>query len=292
MRSVRNLLGVAVIAAAIAGFAVPGAALADDYDLSFSLPTYGKSGCMVCHGDRNLVRLQGNQQVSYWIDEAVIQESAHAGIMCTGCHTDFSYKAPHTEAGVDWRETAKLGCKNCHLDAYNTYSLGVHSISFAPGEEADPEADVKPLCGDCHGSHAIQMLTDDPAGQAALHARGQQVCGVCHKNEYESYDDYYHGAAYKRGAEDAPACWTCHDSHTILPSSDRRSTVSESQLRVTCGQCHDDVDEGYLTYTDLVHNREEELASNPLYVWLVRVRDSISGLFAGIFGVTAAALFE
>jgi hypothetical protein len=277
---------------ALWGIVMPTGALAQDYDLSFSLPTYGKSGCMVCHGDRNLVRVQGTQAVSYWIDESVIRESAHAGIMCTGCHTDFSYKAPHSEAGEDWRDTAKLACKNCHTDAYNLYSVGIHSIVALPGQEGDPNADAKPLCGDCHGAHDIQMLTDNPEGREALHARGQEVCGICHKNEWESYDDYYHGAAYKRGAPDAPSCWQCHGYHDTYSPSDRRSLVANGHLAATCEQCHSEVDEGYLSYTDLIHGRRDVLEDNWLYVWLSDVRDSVSGLFAGLFGMTATALVD
>ncbi|GAB4277970.1 MAG: hypothetical protein Kow0056_09800 [Coriobacteriia bacterium] len=292
MRSVRVGLAVALLASALAGVVFPAVAFAQEYDLSFTLPTYGKSGCMVCHGDRNLVTMQSGQTISYWIDEAVIRNSAHGGIMCTGCHTDFSYKAPHTEAGQDWRDTAKFACKNCHNEQYNLYSVGVHSISVTPGQERDPEAQAKPLCGDCHGSHDIQMLTDSPEGQAALHADGREVCGVCHKNEWESYDDYYHGAAYKRGAPDAPSCWTCHGAHDIYPSGDRRSRVADGHIRETCQQCHKDVTEGYLDYTELIHGRQEKLAQNPLYQWLVKVRDGVSGFFAGLFGASVTALVE
>jgi hypothetical protein len=61
---------------------------------------------------------------------------------------------------------------------------------------------------------------------------------------------------------------------------------------LTCEECHKEVDDGYLSYTPLIHGREETLASNPLYVWLINVRDSISGLFAGLFGMTATALVD
>ncbi len=289
MRAVRSaslvLLAACLLLAASA--MLPTApAHAQDYDMSFSLPTYGKSGCMVCHGDRNLVRLRGNQAISYWIDEEVIGESAHADIMCTGCHVDFSYSAPHEEGlGEDWRATAKLACKNCHDERYQAYSLGVHSISSTPGENgtetAEPERE-EPLCGDCHGDHGIQMLTDNPAGRAEMRAEGARVCGRCHEDRWENYDDYYHGAAYKAGAPDAPACWDCHDYHTILPADDRRSTVHESSLVETCGQCHKEVNEGYLTYTDMIHGREAAYNENPVYRFLLDIRERISDAVAGV----------
>jgi hypothetical protein len=289
VRSVRYWL-VVIGATLVLSAGVPQTSLAQDYDMSFSLPTYGKSGCMVCHGDPNLVRVRGDQSLSYWIDEERYAAGAHGGITCTGCHLDFSYTAPHAEAGAaDWETTAKLACKNCHEDQYEAYSLGVHSISNIPGEE-DTIADAKPLCGDCHGAHDIQMLTDNPEGQRALRAEGRRVCGVCHKDWYDAYGDYYHGAAYKRGAPDAPACWQCHGYHNVHPSADRQSPVHEGQLARTCGQCHEDVEDGYLTYTELIHGRRDTLEDNPAYVFVSGVRDAITSALSGLVGVVQSLL--
>ena len=103
------------------------------YDLTFTLPTAGKSGCMVCHGDPNLVRIQGGQTVSMWVDTAMIESSAHATVQCTGCHLDFAYSVPHVATGSEeWRDIAKAACKNCHKEAFSAYSAGVHSPAPAP----------------------------------------------------------------------------------------------------------------------------------------------------------------
>jgi 5-methylcytosine-specific restriction endonuclease McrA len=247
------------------------------YDLSFTLPTAGKSGCMVCHGDPNLVRIQAGKAVSMWIDSAVLANSVHANIQCTGCHLDFAYSAPHAQSGNDaWRDVAKAACKNCHEDAFAAYSKGVHSPAPTPaGTKAVATSSGVtrlPLCGDCHGSHDIQKLKDNPAGQEALHARGKQVCGECHQDYWDNYDDYYHGAAYKRGAPDAPACWQCHGAHDILPSSDRASAVNPDNLVETCGQCHhNDPNETYTSYSQFIHTRSEQVAANPLMAFWRRV---------------------
>jgi hypothetical protein len=65
------------------------------FALDFTLPTFGKSGCLVCHADKNLVVAKGDVNVSYWIDEAAYSHSAHATVICTGCHVDYGYKSPH-----------------------------------------------------------------------------------------------------------------------------------------------------------------------------------------------------
>ena len=256
------------------------------YDLSFTLPTAGKSGCMVCHGDANLVRIQAGKAVSMWINSAVLESSAHANIQCTGCHVDFAYSVPHAQSANEaWRDVAKAACKNCHKDAFEAYSKGVHSPAPTPGgtKNVATTSGVTrlPLCGDCHGAHDIRTLKDDPAGQEALHARGKQVCGDCHKDFWDNYADYYHGAAYKLGAPDAPACWQCHGAHDILPSSDRRSAVNQINLVETCGQCHhNDPNETYTSYSQFIHKRSAEVAANPLAAFWRRVLSMIRSWFS------------
>ena len=276
------MAGVALLTLAAALFAVPAVALAQDYDMDFTLPTAGKSGCMVCHADENLIRLKGDNFVTYWVDPKTLDSSAHNAIMCTGCHVDFAFKAPHNINQTDWRATAKLSCKNCHETQFEAYGKGAHSITVRPGEKVDPAAPQKPLCGDCHGAHAIQTLTDNPKGQAAMHLDGWEVCGRCHSKEWNSYADYYHGAAYRRGAIDAPACWDCHGSHEMLPSSDRKSMTHPNNLEETCGKCHDGVSAEYVQYAGLVHKKAEVLDSNPVYSFIQQTKEAVTGLFGSL----------
>jgi hypothetical protein len=119
------------------------------YALDFTLPSYGKAGCLVCHGDKNLVVAQGDLTVSYWIDEDAYNHSAHSTITCTGCHTDYGYKAPHAQTtGPDWRAIAKQSCKNCHPQEFADWNSGAHAILPIGIGQPDPKAASKPLCGD------------------------------------------------------------------------------------------------------------------------------------------------
>lgn len=279
----RHITLLVACAIACAWLLMPAVAMAQDYDLNFSLPTAGKSGCMVCHGDPNLGRLQGDQFVSYYVDATPLDEGPHATIMCTGCHLDFAYKSPHNIEQTDWVRTARLACKNCHQDQWTQYSNGVHSISVQPGEEITVDDAQKPLCGDCHGpSHEIGWLTDNPEGQAEMHADGYEVCGKCHEEMWDNYADYYHGRAYQQGSADAPACWDCHEYHLILPSDDRRSAVHENNLNETCGQCHPDVNDRYASYAGLVHRGDEVYAENPMYGVIKGTQETIQGIFGQV----------
>ncbi len=258
------------------------------WDLDWTLPTAGKSGCLVCHADKDLVRIIDGQTVSLWVDSALLETSAHKDVPCTGCHVDFAYKTPHdtiVQNGDEWRAVAKLACKNCHKDAFSAYANGAHSPAGRPGETSTagaPDSSApgkpRPLCGDCHGGHAIPSK-EDTAAQAALHASGLEMCGDCHEKAAYNYADYYHGAAYQRGASDAPACWQCHDTHMVLPSSDRRSWTNEVNLVDTCGQCHKDVNEDYTGYAVLVHRKAETVESNPVVAIANSARQAISNVF-------------
>jgi cytochrome b subunit of formate dehydrogenase len=53
-----------------------------------------------------------------------------------------------------------------------------------------------------------------------------------------SFEDSYHGLALREGRLTVANCSSCHGVHDILPSSDPRSSVAETNLPKTCGQCH------------------------------------------------------
>jgi hypothetical protein len=266
---------------------------ATPYSMDFTLPTLGKSGCGVCHADPNLIRIKQNQYVSFYVPPEVIDSSAHgpgpktgkAGVLCTGCHLDFAATSKHND--TNWQRTAKMACRSCHTNEQNDYAKGRHAVNSKPGQ-ADANAEKKPLCGDCHGDHDIARLDD--AGRASLHKSGWQVCGRCHPNEWNSYSDYYHGAAYRGGAPDAPACWDCHDSHNIMPSSDPRSPTNGANLVQTCGgpsgkKCHDNVNDEFVSYAGLIHRKAKALDANPMYSWMQKTTSGISAALSGIADV-------
>lgn len=252
----------------------------EGYDVDFTLPSAAKNGCLVCHGDGNLTRLKDGEYVSFYVDPELVERSAHAGVQCTGCHLDFAFTVPHVAAGDDWRAVAKSACKNCHQDQFLDYGRSAHRIE--EGDTAVSETSGgKPLCGDCHGSHAIMTITDSPSAQQELRDRAYEVCGECHQDYWDSYDDYYHGAAFKLGAADAPSCWDCHEGHEVLPSSDKDSSTNERHIVETCAQCHAAATEDYTAYTQMIHGRTEIAEDVFLRDWLAWLRGVISSIFGG-----------
>jgi len=270
-----------VVVAAVVTLAVlasVASAFAQGYDMSLTLPTYGKSGCMVCHGDPNLVRIKGGRLVSFYISPEALKGTAHANVLCTACHTDFAYTLPHG-AGANWRAVAKSACQGCHKPEADEFSRSIHG----PGAPLDPKSSAanyaKPLCGDCHPGHYIPLARKNLAAAVEIHGTAREMCGNCHPVFWRNYDDYYHGVAYKQGALDAPACWQCHGTHNIQPTRERTSQVNPNNLVPTCGKCHKGATDAYTVYAAVIHRKSDVLSSNPLYAAIQQTGEAIAGFF-------------
>jgi len=194
-------------------------------------PTYDPgNSCLSCHKGE-LPRIVAP------VTASTLDASAHRDLTCQQCHPDFRYD-DGTNATKLWNANAGLACgaPGCHDKQQALWAVSVHAPTA--GTSGVPAAS----CGGCHGGHDIERLKTQ-AAKDRLKLAGQQMCvGNCHAHEaaYASYNDYYHGAAYKDGALDAPACWTCHGAHSALALKDPKSTTSPENLPSSCGQtgCH------------------------------------------------------
>ena len=242
-------------------------------------------GCLSCHGSETLVKTSAGQPKSYQV--LGVEDSAHGEVSCQQCHVDYNYEQMPGVTPL-WNVNAGKACENCHADAamwgedteraaanaelVADYSASVHGAAIADGNFESA------TCAGCHGGHYIERLNTDFA-KAKLQASAYRVCARCHLDEYDSYDDYYHGAAYKKGAPDAPACWECHGAHGVLPDSDPASMVSSANLAGTCGQegCHLGSGEDFtVSATDLIHTKKETAEGNPLAQFWSNIRSWFS----------------
>ena len=262
------------------GFPAPPAGTAQKsvggpFDLTFNIGQQGRSGCLVCHSDKNLTKLSAGRQRSFYIAEETIDRSAHRTVSCLGCHLDFNFTAPHGKVVADYRVTAGLACRNCHARSYNLYQQGIHGSRLRGNTKS-------PTCSDCHGSHDIRSISKEPQARAELHARGLQVCGRCHQRYWDNYNDYYHGQAYKRGAPDSPACWQCHRAHDIYNSGKLESATNTESLALTCGACHAGVRPDFLDYTKLVHQGGAVRRTNVVLRYLDEFRVRVAQLVRAV----------
>lgn len=131
------------------------------------------------------------------------------------------------------RQPPVSGCLDCH----DTGRAVDHGRSLTRLMAASVHAGLE--CTDCH---AGIELADVRVGSITPH--GEKVpavdCGQCHEDAAKVY--VKHGRLKVASDPDIPACWSCHGSHDILPSTDPGSRVHPRQLASACEACHANVD--------------------------------------------------
>ncbi|HET6497474.1 MAG TPA: hypothetical protein VFH17_00260, partial [Coriobacteriia bacterium] len=225
-------------------------------------------GCLACHGDEHLTKASPDGVKSYYVTD--IDESAHRDLTCTQCHVDFNHTDEPPKTPL-WRVNAGLACQGCHdhQEVAAVWAESLHGRLIAQGEYSSA------TCASCHGGHDIARL-DTAAARRDLLFSAERMCAGCHREAYESYSDYYHGAPYKAGAQDAPACWHCHGSHEVRAVADPDSLMYPANAVETCGQagCHYGSDESFIEQgAGLIHGISEARAENPVLRWWKSLMD-------------------
>lgn len=234
-----------------------------------------KDGCQACHGSSALLKQSGGATKSFQV--ADIDESVHRDTTCQQCHPDYRYDDKPGATKL-WNVNAGIACGTCHQssdkpelrDPVALYEQSTHAKKVREGDYESA------TCGSCHGGHFIYSAQSE-AGAERMQASAYRTCARCkqHGDDYDTYDDYYHGKAYKAGAPDAPACWQCHESHKILPAADPASSVAEKNVGATCGQegCHKGATEKFGNDAGgLIHRKGEAQEQNALLRLIGRIR--------------------
>lgn len=257
-------------------------ALAAQDVLRFTVGIPGKTGCLVCHNDPNLVKIEEGKVKSLYVSPDDFKK-VHTDLTCLDCHKDFTYKSIKPSA-ENWRIVAGTACKDCHDEKkgidhrknYEDYRESIHGKKLLL--EGNENA---PTCAGCHGYHGkndIRKLSD-PAEMVQFRKEAYKVCGRCHEEYWNNYNDWFHGKAYKHGAPDAPPCWDCHVAHEILPSKDPKSPTSKGRIAEQCGKCHLGSDIHFAAYAPYIHGRNELIEDNFVMKLLFKVRDFVLGFF-------------
>jgi cytochrome b subunit of formate dehydrogenase len=151
---------------------------------------------------------------------------------CDNCHDTHYFNVPPlgTSKRTDWHLTIPKVCgEQCHADQLEAYNSSVHAVEVR--EKKNPKAAV---CTDCHTAHSI--------GSTSLRAFKQLIvheCGSCHKENYRTYTDTYHGQVSQLGDTHTASCYNCHGSHEIRKADDAESMVHPDNRLATCQECHD-----------------------------------------------------
>jgi cytochrome b subunit of formate dehydrogenase len=162
---------------------------------------------------------------------------------CSDCHGSHSLKKASEPSSSVNKWNIGGTCGRCHADVGKIYQESIHGMAQKKGS-----ADA-PTCTNCHGEHEI-LGRNDPSSLVAPRNVSIQVCATCHNSvqlsrkygipseQFNSFQDSYHGLAAKAGSVEVANCASCHGVHNIKPSSDPSSTINKANLASTCGRCH------------------------------------------------------
>ena len=222
----------------------------------------GNDDCLACHQDASLSHDVNGKAVSLAVDPEKFKASIHGGMFtCVDCHDDLK-EAPHTTT------PKKVSCAKCHADSETAYSHSVHAIAIKNGGAIGERA---PTCVSCHGD-AHQILPGSDSNSKVFRANIPTTCGSCHGQKFVTdtaglspttlvnYQASVHGMAVSHGdtaheipgqldhkTGNAAVCTDCHGNHEILPPNNPKSPIFKFNVPQTCGKCHTDVSQQFMT---------------------------------------------
>ena len=156
------------------------------------------AACLECHSDNELTMKKGDKKLSLFVDEKVVNASAHQSLECVDCHEKYDGEAtPHR------RPLVPVDCVGCHEDT------GQKKHAFHPRLAlAEIPAGEDTNCVACHGRHDVAVVKS-PAFPFA-NGPQPQACGKCHEKARDHFNASAHGRAFAAKATNAPDCLTCH----------------------------------------------------------------------------------
>ncbi len=211
---------------------------------------------------------------------------------CQDCHDAHEVVPPVSPASPLHVTKQAATCGACHDQAAADYAASVHGKALVAGVRDAP------TCTDCHSEHKIEALTGTSGRKISA-----DVCSRCHASErlntkynlpadrVRTFFDSYHGLASSYGSTLAANCASCHGFHKILPSTDVNSSVHQSQLVATCGQCHPGATEKFALskiHVDLSAATSGDDRGGQINWWvrkiyLILIVGTIGGMFAHNF---------
>jgi cytochrome b subunit of formate dehydrogenase len=217
------------------------AALALAFGASAATAAELNATCVGCHGVEGFAMPGADGKARpLHVTRDRFEASVHGKLPCTMCHQDIT-EVPHKVT-----DRPKVDCGACHAAQKTEYLKSVH------GDEAvwklNPAAAT---CASCHTSHYVASPKSDAAKLAII-----QNCGSCHKENFKSFLDTYHGQITSLGYTYTAKCFDCHGSHGIQRAHDPSSTVHPDNRLATCQKCHAGATRGFVTFQPHANTRD------------------------------------
>ena len=149
-------------------------------------------------------------------------------------------------AGDALQETEKY-CLSCHGDPNLKMVLpSGEEVSLYVSTDDLQHSVHSPQGIECEACHTNINSYPHPAIEYATRREMSlyyyQACQKCHSANYEKAQDSMHATVAAEGNLDAPVCTDCHGSHNVQPPDEPRSMIS-----TTCGKCHTEIAEKYVS---------------------------------------------
>ena len=211
--------------------------------------------CGSCHSQQFVMEKNGltTQMVASYqqsVHGHAVAAGSEKAAVCTDCHGTHEILDAKDSKSPIFKFNVPQTCGKCHDSISKEFQQSIHGTAIAQGNWQAP------VCTDCHGIHSIKSHLD-PTSPVNGQNLAQATCARCHEGvrlsqefgvggrRATTYLASYHGLAARFGSQVVANCASCHGTHSILPSSNPRSTINKANLAQTCGQCHPGVTEKF-----------------------------------------------
>lgn len=252
-----------------------------------------EKSCGNCHEKLEVMQhlgLRGESPISKYhgsVHDKILHEDPDGNApTCISCHDYHKILRKTNPQCIFNKRNIPQTCGNCHEQIWGEYKQSIHWQAIERGHVESP------ACNNCHGEHSIHSPQEEDAVTNRLN-QSSQICNNCHASSimmerygldhrrFESYSRSYHGLALLKGDQNAATCTSCHETHMIRGGLDSLSSVYESNLKETCGKCHDNITDSFIKID--MHPVDQE-TRNPIayffkniYIWMIIV--VIGGMF-------------
>jgi len=234
-------------------------------DMNHSAAKLDDATCLSCHGAGHkkieVPDEDDDMRPLLMIDQRKISRGVHGDLSCVECHTNIvDNEVPHKKT-----DAPNPDCVSCHVRVWADVRrkglaefktrLGLvvqNIIAYKKSFHARPKSKTEPkaYCDDCHDTHYFNVPPVGTSKRTDWHLSVPEVCGKCHDDSLEEYENSAHGKeVMEKHNPRAAVCTDCHTSHAI---SKTRSDTFLLKVTQKCGSCHQD---RYATYRDTYHGQ-------------------------------------
>ena len=147
------------------------------------------SDCIDCHSDNELSNVRNGKNVSLFVNELHVNNSAHKNLNCIDCHKGFDAEdIPHKSGSNIY----KVDCATCHKEiAVQTKTDIHHRLKEKVGSNLAE-------CMTCHTHHNVKPIN-------LIGDKSDFFCSTCHESSKQAK------GFHKKVFVESETCAECHD---------------------------------------------------------------------------------